>query len=296
MRAMNETQSYLLSLPERSARALAAIAGGLVHESSSVLLPASLRRTKLYQATVARLLRLVVELAGDVRGVFPNEAISAGDLLRRKTAGNVIEVAGLLAVGWSPLWLLAAASDVVGGARTYLNALVAELKGAGALPQEAEIESFEQLLRAVEGTSGTLADTIDVLPLSTRDLRASWEELRGHADRLPGPEKLAALFADLQRAAGLEGRSLLDISAVVGLGAVRAGVRMGNVYLFDYYRDALGLIASEGLAAFLRRVSRPYLSRAVGHFDRDAPSYTQRLLRHLRGSEVYSVGDQPTDK
>lgn len=280
---MNEQQSYLLSLPERSARALAAVAGGLVHESTSVLLPAGVRHTKLYQATVARLLRLVVELAGDVRGVFPNETISAQDLLRRKTAGNVIEVAGFLAMGWSPLWLLAAASDIVGGARTYLNALVAELKDSGALPQEATIESFEQLLRAIEGTSGAMADTIDVLPLNARDVRGAWDELRGHADELPGPERLAALFAELQRAARLERRSLLEISAAVGLGAVRAGVRMGNVYLFDYYRDALRLIAAEGLAAYLRRVSRPYLRRAVRHFERAAPSFTQRLLRRLRG-------------
>ncbi|MFO7168678.1 MAG: hypothetical protein DIU80_011715 [Chloroflexota bacterium] len=279
---MNETQTYLLSLPERAARALAAIAGGLIHESTSVLLPASVRRTRLYQATVARLLRLVIEIVGDVHGIFPDETISARDLLARKTAGNVIELAGFLAVGWSPIWLLAAASDIIGGARIYLHALVDELKRSGALPEDADIQSFEQLLRALEGTSGTMADAIDVPPLNVRDLRAAWEALRSHSDQLPGPERLAALFGQLQRAAGLEGRSLLEVSAAVALGAARAGITMGNVYLFDYYREALGTIAAERLATYLRRVSRPYLTRAVGHFDRAAPSYTERLVRRFR--------------
>ena len=39
------------------------------------------------------------------------------ELLVRKTAGNVVELSSFLAVGWSPLWLLAGASDLVGGTK-----------------------------------------------------------------------------------------------------------------------------------------------------------------------------------
>jgi hypothetical protein len=279
---MNTQQSYLISLPERSARALAAIGGGFLNESTGVLLPESLRGSKLYQATVARLLRLIVELVGGVPGVFPNEKISAERLLARKAAGNVVEAAGFLAVGLSPLWVIAAASDIVGGTRTYLNALVAELTAAGVLQAEANIESFEQLLAALEGTSGALADTIDVLPLSPAELRASWEALRSQASELPGPAQLTMIFTQLQAAAQHEGRSMLAISGAVALGAIRAGLEVGNTHIFEYYRDALGAIASEGLLAFLRRISRPYLARAVRHFDPAAPSYTQRLLNRFQ--------------
>ncbi|MCU0491414.1 MAG: hypothetical protein MUD01_07500 [Chloroflexaceae bacterium] len=275
---MPDSTRYLLSLPERATRATAAIAGGLVHEATGVLLPTSVRQSKFYQATVSRLLRLTVELLGGVKGVFPNETMSAEELLRRKAAGNVVEVAGFLAVGWSPIWLLAAASDILGGTRTYLATLVEELKQNGALPADVEISSFDELLNALEGTSGTMADTIDMLPLNVQDARESWQRLQASAAELPDAGKLAGLFGQLQTLAQRENRSLLEISSMVGLGAVRAGVQLGNTYLFSYYQQAFDTIASEGLVVYLRRVSAPYLLQAVSHFDQRQSSFTERML------------------
>jgi hypothetical protein len=276
-----EGRGYLASLPERSARALAAVGGGLVHEMAGFLLPAGLRRSRLYQATVGRLLRILIEGVGGVRGAFPAEPLSVNELVIRKAAGNVVELASFLAVGWSPIWLLAAASDLTGGTRAYLQALVAELQRSGVLPEGTEIASFEELLAAVEGASGTLADSIDLIPTSLRDLRGAWEQLRDHVSDLPDAGRLAALFADLQAAASREGRSLLEISSLVALGAVRTGMQLGHVHIFNYYRDALRGIAVEGLPAYVRRLSAPYLVGAVGHLDRRRDSYTQRLLRRL---------------
>ena len=44
------SRSYLASLPERTARARAALAGGLVCEATEVVLPDAVRRSKFYQA------------------------------------------------------------------------------------------------------------------------------------------------------------------------------------------------------------------------------------------------------
>jgi hypothetical protein len=278
-----ETRGYLASLPERSARALAALGPGIVHEMASLLLPAGLRRSRLYQATVGRLLRILIEGVGGVSGAFPAEALSVNELVIRKAAGNAVELASFLAVGWSPIWLLAAVSDLTGGTRMYLQALVAELETSGALPAGTQIASFEELLGALEGTSGTLADNIDLIPTSLRELRAAWDQLRQHVAELPDADRLAALFADLQAAATREGRSLLQISALIALGAVRAGVQLGHAHIFSYYRDTLRSIIAEGLPRYLRRLSAPYLVGAVGHLDRRRDSYTQRLLRRLSG-------------
>ncbi len=302
----NDPQRYLASLPERTVRAGAALVGGLLNETSNLLLPRELRHSRLYQATVAQLMRITVEMVGDVQGVFPGETIPVQELFIRKSAGNVIEVAGFLAVGWSPVWLLAAASDLIGGTRTYLRALVVELKQAGVLPEDANISSFDELLTVLEGTSGTLGDTIVVLPLTARDMRTSWQTLQQHVNELPDARQLASIFAVLQQAAQQEGRSLLEMSSIVGLGAVRAGIQMGNTYLFDYYRDALHLIAEEGLLAYLRRVSTPYLTRAVRHFDPHAATLTDQFLSRwvirrpvdapppqLPADEIIIVDDQP---
>ena len=273
------SREYLASLPERTARAGAALTGGLVYETGEVLLPLAVRRSRLYQAIVGRLLRITIELVGGVEGVYPTEEMQVRELLVRKTAGNVIELSSFLAVGWSPVWLLAGASDLIGGTKVYLRVLAAELRDTGVLSAEEDVASFEELLTALEGTSGVLADTVDVPPLNIQSVRTSWQELRRQAADLPDADTLEKIFSDLQLAARREDRSILEISSVVALGAVHAGMRLGNVHIFDYYRSALRTIAGEGLVTFLHRTSTPYLTRARSHFDPESSTYSERLLR-----------------
>jgi hypothetical protein len=273
------SQRYLVSLPERTARAGAALTGGLVYETGEVLLPLVVRRSRLYQAIVGRLLRITIELVGGVEGVYPTEQMQVRELLVRKTAGNVVELSSFLAVGWSPVWLLAGASDLIGGTKAYLRVLAAELQESSVLSAEEDVASFEELLTALEGTSGVLADTVDVPPLNISSVRTSWQELRRQVADLPDAEGLDKIFSDLQLAARQEDRSILEISSMVALGAVHAGVRLGDVHVFDYYRSALPTIVEEGLVSFLRRVSIPYLTRARSHFDPESSTYSERLLR-----------------
>jgi hypothetical protein len=287
------SRSYLASLPERTARAGAALAGGLVYEASEVMLPLAVRRTRLYQAIVGRLLRITIELVGDVEGVFPTQEMPVRELMVRKAAGNVVELSSFLAVGWSPVWLLAGASDLVGGSKAYLRALVTELRNAGVFVEDPDVASFEELLTVLEGTSGVLADTVDVPPLNVSSLRTSWQELQRQVADLPDAAALENIFAELQLAARQENRSLLEISSMVALGAVRTGVSLGNVHIFDYYRRALRTIVEEGLLTFLRRISTPYLTRAASHFDPRSSTYSERLLRRLADRRS-PVGRQTT--
>jgi hypothetical protein len=274
-------REYITSLPERVVRAAAALVGGLLHETAEVVLPHWLRGSYLYQATIARLLRIAIELIGGVSEVAPAGALPAQTLLVRKTAGNAIELASFLAVGWSPLWLLAAAADLTGGTRVYLRALVAELRGAGVLPTDSTIVSVEELLTTLEHSSGLIADTIDLPPLNVREMRASWQALQQHVSELPDAESLAALYGNLEQVAAREGQSLAALSGLIAVGAVRAGLQLGTTYVFEYYRQALGSIATEGLVTYLGRVSRPYRTRIVRHLDPRSETYTERLLRHL---------------
>ena len=286
---------YLASLPERTARAGAALTGGLVYETGEVLLPLAVRRSRLYRAVVGRLLRITIELVGGVEGVFPTEEMKARELLARKTAGNVVEIGSFLAVGWSPVWLLAGASDLIGGSKAYLRVLVTELKDAGELSAEEDVASFEELLAALEGTSGVLADTVDVPPLNVAGVRASWQELRRQAADLPDARGLEEIFSELRLAARREDRSVMEISSIVALGAVRAGVRLGNVHIFDYYRGALRTIADEGLVSFLYRTSTPYLTRARSHFDPESNTLSERLLRRWADRRSSAAGQTTQD-
>jgi hypothetical protein len=133
-----------------------------------------------------------------------------------------------------------------------------------------------------------MADAIDVPPMSLQEARASFDALRRQASDLPPAEDLATLFREMQSTARREDRSLAEVSAALGLAAAKAGLEMGNVHVFDFYRDALGAIREEGLLRFLRRVATPYVSRAGSHFDPNVTTYTDRFLRWLesrRGDE-----------
>jgi hypothetical protein len=273
---------YALSLPERIVRSAAAGLGGLLYEATQVLLPGWLRRSRLYRSIVAGTLRIAIELVGGASNVLPPDEVTAQELAVRKAAGTGIEMAGLMFLGWSPLWLFAATADLTGGTRTYLHVLVSELRRDGLLPEDADIASVDELLDTLEDTSGLVAESLDVPPLNVDDLRASWQDLRQHATELPDAAHLVDLYAELQQVAQQEGRSLRSLSSVIAAGALRAGVRTGQTHIFDYYQDALNTIAREGLAVYARRVLRPYLAVVLDHFDPNRQTHTERMLQRLR--------------
>lgn len=276
---MENKTKYLMSLPERTIRATAAIGGGLVTETSQLLLPRVVRDSRLYQATLGRFLRLVVELVGGVEQATASpDQLPAKELLKRKAAGNVIELAGWLTAGWSPLWLLAAVADITKGTGAYLNALVAELRTAGALPPDLEITSVEELLAALEGTSAVMADAVDLPPLKVADMRQTWQSLRNHLDELPDAASLAQLFQNLQEVSKREKVPLMTVSATIAGSAIKAGIHLGDVHIFTYYRETLNALKAEGLLAYLRRISKPYGQGAARQFDPGTKTLTQRVL------------------
>jgi hypothetical protein len=287
---VNKIGRYVATLPERATRAGAAVVGGVLRETSTVALPPAIRQSRLYQAIVARLLRIAIELVGDVKSVYPVEAMPVKELAVRKTAGNVVELASIVAVGWSPLWVLAAAADVIGGSKAYLRALVAELEAARMLPAGSDVASYEDLLTRLESTSTVLADAVDVPPLRLGDARAALTTLRQQAADLPSPGELTRLFEVLQATA-----RPAEVSAAIGLAAARAGIELGNVHVFAYYQDALRAIADEGLLTYLRRVLQPYLTRAVGHFRPGAATYTDRALDWAERRFGNRQGPSPTE-
>jgi hypothetical protein len=282
---------YFISLPERLLRAYAAGLGGAVYQISLVLLPGWVRGSRLYQATVERVLRITVELVGGVQGVFPAEEMSVRELAVRKAAGNVVELLSFVAVGWSPLWLLAAAADVTGGTQFYLHALVEDLRREGTLSPDAEVDSVEELLTALEGTLVQAADTVDVPPLNLDDMRATWRDMRENATHLPGPRRLARIYADLRAIANQEGKSIYTTSSLIAYGALRTGITMGDTQIFDYYRHALDTISSDGLAGYIERVTDPYRQTMFHHLAPYSMTLTERYVLRRRKEDESSTDD-----
>jgi hypothetical protein len=230
-------------------------------------------------------LRITVELVGGVQGVFLTEDMPVRELAVRKVAGNAVELLSFAAVGWSPVWLLAAAADVTGGTHLYLRTFVDDLRREGVLPPDTHIDSVDQLFTFFEEGLGQAADTVDMPPLNLDDMRTSWRRLRDNAHNLPGPRRLARIYRDLQAVTHHEGRSIYTTSSLIALGALRTGFRMGSTHIFDYYRDALNTIRADGLDAYIRRAIAPYRLMIVYHLSPRNETYTERYLLRRRGKQ-----------
>ena len=286
--------AYVLALPERLIRAVAAAGGGAIHETAELVLPRLVRRSRLYEATARNLLRITVELVGGVER--PPETIaeefetSPKRLAVRKGAGNVVELGSILAFGFSPLWLLAGAADVTHGTRVYLGVLVDELKDAGVLAREAEFASVDDLLASFEGASGTTARLVDIPPLEVEGLKRTLADLREDAAGLPSPAELSAVYSALVLEADREQKTLLEVSVGIGLAFFNAARHVGRQHVLDPYKEDLQPVRDEGFGAYARRVGRPYAEAVGRHLDPQVETLTGKAIDKLGPSDTVSQG------
>jgi hypothetical protein len=297
--------AYLCSLPERVVRSASALAGGMARELGEVTLPARVRRTRLYQTLVDSTLRFLIEQVGQVEGAYGKQAELPKDFLVRRTAGNVLEVAGFVAFRASPVWVLAALADVSGAGRDLVADIAETLKKEGLLEPEQRFENVDQMLDGFERTAGRLAEAVNTPPLDVETLRREWTALRtevGQIPRamLPSPSLLRSEWQELKQEAAAQERSVFELSTIMPVSAIRrlpenvrwlsraAGIgarRTGQVVaqgLLDHYRETLEEIRKTGYLRYWYREFRPYLVGAVEQFSPQRDSLTARLLARRR--------------
>jgi hypothetical protein len=297
--------AYVASLPERLLRSISALAGGAAHELGEAILPARVRRSRLYYALVDSVTRFLVEQVGQVEGAYPPEGVLPDDYLIRNAAGSVIGIAGLAAFHASPLWVFAALSDLAGAGREMIAEVARSLQQEGLLEPDTRFETMDQLLDGLERTSARLTDAVNTPPLDVPQLRSEWHKLRAEAAGipralLPPARRIRAQWDDVKKEAAAQGRSALEVSSVMALNAVRTlpanarwlsnvlrsgGQRAGELLargLLDHYRETLGEIHRTGYVRYWMRELRPYVEGAARQFSRDRVSWTERLLARRR--------------
>jgi hypothetical protein len=297
-RRTTRVRKYLLSLPERVLRSAAALSGGLVREVGDVTLPAAFRRTRLYQSLVESTLRFLIEQVGQVENAYPAEGKLSEDFLLRRTAGNGIEVIGILAFRASPVWVLAALADLSGAGRHLVKEIAGTLQAEGLLDPGASFETVDQMLDGLERTAGRVAEAINTPPLDVAGLRREWADVKREAARLtlPGSDSVRSAWQDLRKEAEAQNRSVFQMSSLVALSTVStlpenvrwlsrcaasAARRTGEVCaagLMDHYRTAIAEIRRTGYLAYWGSQFRPYLRAALDHFSPDKQSTTERYI------------------
>ncbi|MCC6494560.1 MAG: hypothetical protein IT424_16235 [Pirellulales bacterium] len=290
---------YTLSLPERAIRSTVGLVGGVVRESTTLLIPHALRDCQTYRAFVQQTLDFLVQDVGGIAATAagPNASPRVDQYLARKTVGNFVELAGLATVHVSPLLVLAAVSDLAYGSKAYLNELAAELRRAGVIEGDSTINSTGELLDALGATAAAASSAFDTPPLSLDGIRQTIQQTADAALRidvakaLPQAE-LTRLWDEMRHLADSERVSLLEVSgamtlhaleriAGIGRGALSSVRVAGNLldrHVIDYYRDALGEIRAGGYYATIAKVSGPYIEGVWHNFSSARSSITEELL------------------
>jgi hypothetical protein len=297
-----QLKSYVWSLPERVVRSVSAIAAGVLREVGEVALPARVRRSRLYQSLVDSTLRFLIEQVGQVEGTYPAAGELPQDFLIRRTAGNILEVAGIVAFSASPVWVLAALADVTGAGRDLIGEIGDALKKDGLLEPGSNFETVDQMLDGFERSAGRLAESVNTPPLDVTTLRQEWNQFRDEVRKipvgnLPSPATIRGEWQELKQEAVAQDRSVLELSAAIAVSAIRklpdnarwlsraartSARRTGEVLagaLLNHYRTTLAEIRETGYLRYWMREFRPYLAGALQQFSPKRSSITERLLK-----------------
>lgn len=297
-------KSYLLSVPERVLRAAVGFSAGMAREAGQVALPDGVRRSQLYQNLVDTTLRFLIEQVGGAEGLPGAEGSMPDDFIARRTAGNVVELLGVVAFRASPVWVLAALADLCGIGRHLIPEIADALKAEGLLEKDAQFTSVDEMLDGLERTSSRLAATINSPPLDVAALRQEWQGIREAARglqpaSLPSREVITAVWSQLKTESARQNRSVFETSSMLALSAVRSvpdgvrwlsasawvgATRTGKVFasaLLDHYKQTLGEIRETGYLTYAGRQLRPYVAAAAGQFSPKRRSLTERALDRI---------------
>lgn len=292
---------YGCSLPERALRVSSAMVGGVLRESTELLVPQAFRSSRSYGIFVQQGLDFLSENIGGVRpDEAQSEAASATNVegfVARKAVGNFVELAGLATLHISPITVLAVLSDVAYGSNFYLKELSRELKKEGIIAQQSTIDSTSDLLEAISNASGVTAQAFDLPPLSAEGLKETIAQTRqaiqgiDPSSVLPKHE-ISRIWSEMQSTANREGLGLFEVSSAislyslnrvttVGRGAlstVRVAGSLFDQHIIDFYIDGLSDIQRNGIYASLAESSRPYFEAVWENFRSDRTTVTEDLL------------------
>jgi non-ribosomal peptide synthetase component F len=289
---------YGLSLPERFLRSGIGLTAGAVKEMAGVLIPQAFHSAKSYEIAIDKSLTFLTETIGGVASTGPTAPVDeAGAHIARKAVGNFVDLAGLATLHVSPMWILAAVSDIAYGSKTYVYEVANELKAQGVIDDTSTIHQIDDILEAIQRSSGTAASTFDTPPLSVEELRQSLQQTREELQRadvkrlLPEAE-LRRMWVEMQTVANQEGVGLLEVSSTMtmqllnrvktvsngALTSVRVAGGLLNRTVLDHYRGSLADIRDRGFYEVLADSYGPYVEAVWRNFTRERATWTEQLL------------------
>lgn len=300
-KALWNVSLYTLSIPERYMRGLTALTGGMLKETTDLVVPDFVQDTTSYNIFVGNLLRFAVENVGGVEGLYEDDSLE-GEYATRKVIGNAIEGVGIATVHASPLWIFAFFADSVKGGQAYLDRLSDELVERGYIESEKTSKSLKGLLEGIEKTTSSFAQNIDTPPLSKDEIIDNISEIRDSINELwvttgkaagDITEDVGDIMQEFIDTANEEDQSFLELGGLMTLQATsRAKKAVGMAItaphvagkmlsenILGYYRDTLTDIHEHGYAQVASEVIDPYGNAILKQFDANKETWTEKIFK-----------------
>ncbi len=306
MDALCKQLGYMVSLPERTVRSLAAMAGGTTSLLTETLFPEVLRGTTLYRIFIGDTQRFMIEKVAQIQKAQADDAQPPADpqYVQKKIVGSALETAGLFAMHFSPLWVFAIAGDAAAGSNAFLKRLSEQLKANGVIGPDVEIAGLPDLLTAIQDASQSSVTAIDTPPLSREEigrladnLTATYGQMFARATNLL--PRLETIWAQMELVANREHISLETLGGILTIDVAgwarktvgtafalgQTGTDLVGEQILDSYGRTLAAISREGVAAYLNDRMKPFLAAARDHFDPTRKSWTESLVDRLLARE-----------
>ena len=288
---------YGLSLPERSARSVSALVGGLANETAARLIPSAFRSSKSYSMFIGQSLDFLIHNVGRVAAEAKPASETQEGVLARQAVGGMLDFASMATLHMSPMMFLAIISDVSYGSNVYLRQLADDLKQQGVLDEQSTIDHVSDLVDALQDTTSRGADAFNAPPVNIEALQQTITETRESLNKIDPttvfPQReLEKLWKDIESTAAESNASMLDVATTMtmfamnrvtlasqgALSTITVAGSLVDQHIFRHYGDALITIHQDGLWQTLSTSSEPYLSAIWNNFDHSQTTFTEDLL------------------
>lgn len=300
---MRKQFTYMLSLPERTIRSLAALATGTTNLLTESLFPEALRGTTAYKIFIGDAQKFVTEKVAEVHRQAAEDPPSDPKYLHRKIVGGALETAGLFAMHVSPLWIFAIAGDAAAGSRVFLNRLVEQLKRNGVIDESMQVTGLDDLLMAMHETSRSGATAVDTPPLSRAEVEKLADEMMDHYGNVFSKAtgllpRLDDLWGRMEKLASRDNVSIERLQGILsldvfdygrrGVGAALAvgqtGTTLFGEQILDSYAKTLDKMNKNGVMNYVGDEMKPFFEAATGHFAPDRRTWTEALTDLVFGA------------
>lgn len=297
-------RKYLVTIPERTARAILSYGVGIIDLSINTVLPKSLKRTSFYKVSYGMMRSFIIEkiLEMDKEKVEELHDLSE-DFVIRKIAGNSIEALGLFTIRFSPLWVFAVISDVTRGSSVYFDTLKKHLVDNGVIDSGEGITSIQDLLNALQKASEVTVNTLDLPPIAVRDLKKCIREINVAYSDLGAESKkvntlIDSVWSEMKKLSEEEGISFEALSGLMSADALKlygtktanstksfvmANYELLDAYVFRSYTETLSGIKKEGVSSYVQRHMEPFVELAKGVYEKEYLTWTERVIKKVDG-------------